>query len=90
MNLNKNAFYVSIAWRRLRAYKLSQTPFCEWCPPELLTIATEVHHNKEVKTHPELRLDFENLISVCKSCHSKHTIKKNKFKPGKILNKLWS
>lgn len=90
MNKNRNAFYVSVAWRRLRVCKLEQTPFCERCPPELLTIANEVHHIKEVKTNPELRLDFENLESLCRSCHSKHTVKKNRFKPGKILNKLWS
>ena len=87
MNTNRNAFYVSVAWRRLRLYKLSQTPFCEWC--NCLKVATEVHHDKEVKEFPELRLDFDNLVSVCKSCHSKHTVK-DRWKPGKIINKLWS
>ena len=89
MNTNKNAFYVSVPWIRLRNYKLSQTPFCERCPKELLTTATEVHHKNEVKTHPELRLDFDNLESLCKSCHSSHTAKQNRPKPGKILNRLW-
>ena len=88
MNTNRNAFYVSIAWRRLRLYKLSQTPFCERC--DCLKVATEVHHIKEVKTNPEIRLDINNLESICKSCHSKHTANENKWKPGKILNKLWS
>lgn len=89
MNLNKNAFYVSTPWRRLRVYKLILTPFCERCLPDL-EYATEVHHIKEVKINPELRLDIENLESLCKSCHSKHTANKNKWKPGKIINKLWS
>lgn len=89
MNTNKNAFYVSVAWIRLKNYKLNQTPFCERCPKEPFTIATEVHHIKEVKACPELRLDFGNLESLCKSCHSSHTAKKNKPRPGKILNKLW-
>ena len=87
MNTNKNAFYVSVGWRRLRLYKLTQTPFCEWCPK--ITIATEVHHIKEVKTNPELRLDFTNLVSLCKTCHSTHTAGKNKKTFGKIINKLW-
>ena len=88
MNLNKNAFYVSVPWRRLRAYKLSQTPFCEKCAPKKLIIATEVHHKLDVKTHTELRLSFENLESLCKSCHSTYTSSK-KRKEGKIINKLW-
>ncbi len=90
MNKNKNAFYVLRPWRNLRAYKLTINPFCERCPPDLLTIATEVHHIKEVKTHPELSLELDNLESLCKPCHSGHTRSKNKYKPGKILNKLWS
>lgn len=90
MNLNKNAFYVSMPWIRLRNFKISENPFCERCPEELLTPATEVHHIKEVKPHPELALEFDNLESLCKPCHSSHTMKQNTYKPGKILNKLWT
>lgn len=88
MNTNKNAFYVSKNWRGLRAYKLYVNPFCERCLPTL-TQATEVHHIKEVKTHPELSLEFDNLESLCKTCHSTHTAKQNKYKPGKIINTKW-
>ena len=33
--------------------------------------ATEVHHIKELKEHPELALDDDNLISLCYLCHNK-------------------
>lgn len=82
-------FYTSKVWRNLRAYKLSLQPFCERCPKSLLTIATEVHHIKEVKIYPGLKLDINNLESLCKSCHSSHTAKGNAYKPGKIINKIW-
>ncbi len=32
--------------------------------------ATEVHHKKELKDYPKLRLDDENLISLCVMCHN--------------------
>lgn len=32
--------------------------------------AEEVHHIQELKEHPELGLEDDNLISLCKSCHN--------------------
>ncbi len=32
--------------------------------------AEQVHHIKELKEHPELALDDENLISLCTICHN--------------------
>lgn len=32
--------------------------------------ATEVHHKRELKDYPELRLDDDNLISLCVRCHN--------------------
>ena len=72
----------------MRKYKLSINPFCERCEP--LTPATEVHHIKDAKKYPELFYEIDNLESLCKPCHSSHTAKQNKYKPGKILNKLWA
>jgi 5-methylcytosine-specific restriction endonuclease McrA len=34
-----------------------------------VTIAEDVHHIKSIATHPELRLDWDNLMSVCRECH---------------------
>lgn len=32
--------------------------------------ATQVHHIMELKEHPELALDEENLVSLCTQCHN--------------------
>lgn len=32
--------------------------------------AEEVHHIQELKEHPELGLDNDNLISLCTQCHN--------------------
>ena len=37
----------------------------------LIRRAEEVHHEKEVKEHPELKLDDRNLTSLCTICHNK-------------------
>lgn len=85
--LEERKKYTLAPWRKLRAYKLSLNPFCERC--KLQTIAKEVHHIKDAKTYPELFYELTNLESLCKPCHSSHTAKENKPKPGKILNKIW-
>lgn len=65
-------------WRRTRRQKLDQDPLCEdhlemtggrapFIP------AIDVHHIKKVKTHPKLRLEMSNLMSLCKACHAKRT-----------------
>lgn len=33
--------------------------------------ASDVHHIKELKEHPELNLEDDNLISLCVECHNK-------------------
>lgn len=32
--------------------------------------AQEVHHIKELREHPELALDEDNLVSLCTQCHN--------------------
>lgn len=32
--------------------------------------AEEVHHIQELKEHPELGLDNDNLVSLCTQCHN--------------------
>lgn len=60
-------------WRKLRAMFLAANPLCEMCKREgRFTDATEVHHIKPLSeggTH-----DFENLMALCKSCHSRITM----------------
>ena len=67
-------FYKSIDWNLLKNKKLQDTKYkCERCQ-ELgkHTLAAEVHHLKPIQTEEgwELRLDYNNLKSVCIECHN--------------------
>ena len=67
------------AWRRIRARYIQAHPLCEQCEKEgRLTPAEEVHHILPLAvggTHDE-----NNLMALCKSCHSRITIKSNNLK----------
>ena len=58
------------AWKRIRDKYVSLHPFCELCYEKGILVETEeVHHKKKLSeggTH-----DRDNLIALCKSCHSK-------------------
>jgi 5-methylcytosine-specific restriction protein A len=57
-------------WSKLRAWKLAKDPICHLCDLRgRVTAADTVHHINEVETNPELRLDPENLMSLCRECH---------------------
>lgn len=58
-------------WRNVRLIKLQADPLCEDCiDDDRSTEATEVHHIVKIKDDPELRLDLDNLMSLCSRCHS--------------------
>ena len=60
-------------WRKLRSYFLSANPLCEMCKTEgRYKAATEVHHIKPLSEGGTN--DFENLMALCKSCHSRITM----------------
>ena len=71
--------YDTSRWRyQLQPMKLRNEPLCESgivCDPDniLRAVATEVHHIQSVEDHPELAFVYENLMSVCKACHSYET-----------------
>ncbi len=66
-------FYCSARWRTLRLSKLRQDPLCERCKAQgTLVPATIVHHKVERRDEPELELEWDNLESLCPSCHSRH------------------
>ena len=57
-------------WHKVRQYKIRLNPCCEICEQhDIDTIATVVHHIKEITTHPELRLTMSNLVSLCWNHH---------------------
>jgi 5-methylcytosine-specific restriction endonuclease McrA len=67
-----HAFYNSARWRKLRAAFLRANPLCQDCEKlGRVTLATEVHHVKERRDHPELAYSPENLAGLCKRCHGR-------------------
>ena len=57
-------------WRIIRARYVALHPLCEMCLKEgRLTPVEEVHHKKPVSQGGTN--DFENLMSLCQSCHTK-------------------
>lgn len=63
-------FYNSIEWRQLSAAYMQDRRYqCEQCNG----LATEVHHIKPIQTSEgwKLRFDWDNLMSVCVTCHNK-------------------
>lgn len=54
--------------------------------------AEEVHHIQELKEHPELGLEDDNLISLCVQCHNlRHGRAPRRFKRKKKLvsREMW-
>lgn len=79
--MSRNPHYIKMVnsnrWKLLRAKKLQSNPVCEMCEANgLSTLATEVHHTVSVESMPhelgmrQLMFDYNNLESLCHSCHS--------------------
>lgn len=66
------------AWKRIRDRYVALHPFCELCYEKGILVETEeVHHKKKLSdggTH-----DKENLIALCKSCHSRVHAEQGRF-----------
>lgn len=78
--------YASPAWRSLRNTYISQFPLCRVClEHEKITPAEQVHHKRfwsAGETEEEqwkLFLDWNNLESLCSSCHRKVHNKAKKY-----------
>lgn len=58
-------------WLDLREAYIELHPACERCEEQGIVTETEqVHHRKAFKgLHDPLRLDWDNLVSVCRDCH---------------------
>ena len=79
--MSRNPHYIKMInsnkWKLLRAKKLQSNPVCEVCEANnRSTLATEVHHTVPVESvsHElgmrQLMFDYNNLQSLCHSCHS--------------------
>lgn len=74
--VNKKAYqkiYNNPRWKELRAYKVGENPLCEECEKKGLTVpVAEVHHRIPFDINGinyELAYDYDNLVSLCVSCH---------------------
>lgn len=57
-------------WRRLSEDYRVRNPLCEDCDAKgITTPAKEVHHIVPISQDPSKRLDINNLVSLCKTCH---------------------
>lgn len=67
-------------WKRIRDSYVKTHPFCEKCYENGVLVNTEeVHHKKPLSeggTH-----DRDNLIALCKSCHSRIHAQNGRFDP---------
>lgn len=66
-------FYKSKEWKRMRSHIFSKSHgLCVHClKDKRIKRADMVHHLVEVKKNWNKRLDINNLISLCNSCHGK-------------------
>lgn len=65
-DIEEQAFYKTVRWRKLRAWKLKQYPLCEVCG----AVAVLVDHIVPIKEGGEPLL-AENLQSMCVACHNR-------------------
>jgi 5-methylcytosine-specific restriction protein A len=57
-------------WEKLRIQMLRRSPMCSDCQRNP---ANEVHHIQKAKDRPDLMYTESNLMTLCRSCHSKRT-----------------
>lgn len=61
-------------WQRLRDRKVAANPLCEECLTRGETSpAEEVDHIIPIERRPDLRLVWDNLQSLCSTCHARKT-----------------
>ena len=66
-------FYKTTRWKHKRIRILKRDEYCcHQCKRYGKNrTATTVHHINPLETHPELRLESWNLVSLCSKCHDK-------------------
>lgn len=59
-------------WDRFSKRYRMLHPLCEACLTEgRTTAAVDVHHIVKISVRPDLRLDENNVMAVCRPCHKK-------------------
>lgn len=62
-------------WQRLRAAYIAEHPLCEECERKGSTVvADDVDHKRAFQGREDpLRLDWNNLRALCRTCHNQKT-----------------
>ena len=69
--LKRDAWYSSKKWTSLRRAFISRNPLCSICDANgFVRSADVVDHIVERKDNDALRLNWDNLQSLCHSCHN--------------------
>lgn len=69
--VDNSKFYQSKKWRRVRKLYVMENPLCVKCEERgLITEVQEVDHIIPLRLGGA-KFDFENLQSLCKSCHAR-------------------
>lgn len=79
--LKEQGWYHTPAHRRWRKLILHRDKLCQMCKRK---VATEAHHVKPLEKYPELALDLDNGMGVCRDCHEKTKNKKKKVIPNGV------
>ena len=75
--VERNRFYARKQWAMTRRAKLFAEPLCELEYPGCLWIASEVHHRVAMEDGGA-EYALENLVSTCKPCHSRETLRERR------------
>lgn len=64
-------FYSSSEWKRLRKKVLRRDDYiCQYCSRKgIVKVADLVHHETEIRVDWEKRLDIDNCVAICNTCH---------------------
>lgn len=86
MNRFNDPFYVSQEWIQCRkAYAKSVGGLCERCKEKgLITAGEIVHHKRHLTpnniTDPNITLNWDNLMLVCRNCHAEIHKKQKRYR----------
>ena len=70
--IDRQKVYNTTAWKNIRASHIMQHPLCELCLKEDKVKPTEdIHHILGILKYPDLAYNTDNLLALCKECHSK-------------------
>ena len=81
---NNQEFYKTYHWQKVRELQLNKEPLCRECAKKgKTTLATVVDHIRPIEQGGAM-LDWDNLQSLCESCHNRKSGKEKRGKGGII------